>query len=101
MAPTTAPTLLRPSRAVLGGRRGIATRVLLDMNDALAPITEGVALCDDVLARVARITNAAMAGSRMAVVNEANRLGHRAQGYRERFRRMAGEIEGPDDGEAA
>lgn len=99
MAPNTAPTLLRPSRAVLG-RRGVATRVILDMNDALAPTVEGVALCDEVASGVARITTAAMAGSRHAVINEANRLGHRALQYRHEFRSLAEAIEGPD-GEAA
>lgn len=73
------------------------TRVLLDMTDALAPCLEGVALADEVAAGVARITSAAMAGSRHAVVNEANRLGHRALAYRAEFRRLAADIDGPED----
>lgn len=82
---------------VLGGRRGIPTRIALDMTEALAPCIEGVALTDDVAAGVARIVTAATAGSRHAVINEANRLGHRALAYRAEFRRMAAFIEGPEE----
>ena len=95
MAAMTAPTPIEARRAVVG-RRGVPTRVVLDMTDALAPCAEGVALCDDVVAGVARITSALTAGSRMAALNESNRLGHRALAYRAEFRRLAGEIEGPD-----
>lgn len=89
----SAATTLRSYR----GTRGVPTRVLLDMTDALAPCLEGVALADEVAAGVARITSAAMAGSRHAVVNEANRLGHRALAYRAEFRRLAADIDGPED----
>ena len=54
---------------------------------------EGMALADEVRAHVDRILMAASAGSRMAVVNEAGRLGSRAAGYRERFARMVADIE--------
>ena len=96
MAIDTAPVLIRAPRAAVGVRSD-TTRVLLDIGEALAPLLEGQALCDDVAAGVERIRNAAQAGSRMAVLNEAGRLGYRAQGYRARFRRMAAEIEGPED----
>ena len=99
MAPSTALTLIRPSRAVprrLAGSRGVPVRVVLEVNDALAPCLEGIALCDELVAGVARITTAAMAGSRMATVNEAHRLGFRALRYRAEFRRLAAEIEGPE-----
>lgn len=96
MALSTAPTPLdRP--AAVPGRRGVATRVVLDVNDALAPCVEGIALCDDAVAIANRIVMAAAAGSRQSVVNEAGRLGNRAIAYRAEFRRMAGWIEGPDD----
>ncbi len=101
MAAMTAPTSIEAGRAVSRGQRGVPTRVVLDMTDALAPCIEGIALTDDVTAGVARITTAAMAGSRMAVLNEAQRLGYRALAYRAEFRRLAAEIEGPDGGEAA
>lgn len=97
MALHTAPTPIRAPGVVLRGRRGIATRVLLDMTDALEPCLEGVALTDEVAAGVARITTAAMAGSRHAVINEAHRMGYRALRYRAEFRRIAAEIEGPED----
>ena len=99
MAPTAALTLIRPPRAVprrLAGSRGVPARIVLEVNDALAPCLEGIALCDDMVAGVARITTAAMAGSRMAAVNEAHRLGYRALRYRAEFRAMAAGIEGPD-----
>lgn len=97
MALHAAPTPIGAPRAVSRGRRGIATRIALDMNDALAPCVEGQALCMEVDAGVRRLTAAAMAGSRYAVVNEAGRLAHRAARYRQEFGRMAREIEGPDD----
>lgn len=97
MALDTAPTPIEAPRAVLGGRRGIPTRIALDMTEALAPCIEGVALTDDVAAGVTRIVTAATAGSRHAVINEANRLGHRALAYRAEFRRMAAFIEGPEE----
>ncbi len=77
------------------------TRIALDVNEALAPCLEGIALCDELVAGVARITTAAMAGSRMATTNEAHRLGYRALRFRAEFRRLAAAIEGPDGGEAA
>ena len=110
MAPSTALTLIRPSRAVPGGRgpserlngsRGIPTRVVLEVNDALAPCLEGIALCDELVAGVARITAAAMAGSRMATTNEAHRLGFRALRYRAEFQALARAIEDPEGGTAA
>ncbi len=100
MAIHPAPTPMRASRAVVGGRRGIPTRIALDMNDALAPCLEGIALADTVAAAVTRIAMAATAGSRMAVLNEANRLGHRALAARAEFRRLAAFIEDPE-GDAA
>lgn len=99
MARSTALALVEAPRAVPGrlrGSRGIPERVVLDVTDALAPCIEAVALCDDMVAGVARITAAAMAGSRMAVMNEANRLGYRALRFRSEFRRMAAAIEDPD-----
>lgn len=100
MATGTAPTLLRPSRAVLG-RRGVPERIVLNVSDALAPCLEGVALADSVLSGVQRIALAAAAGSRMAVCNEANRLGHRATRARAELRAMAEFIEDPGGGDAA
>lgn len=54
----------------------------------------------EVDAGVRRLTTAAMAGSRLAVLNEAQRLGFRAARYRQEFARMAADIEGPE-GDAA
>ncbi|MES2210945.1 MAG: hypothetical protein V4515_12305 [Chloroflexota bacterium] len=104
MAPAAALTLVGPSRAVPGrlrGSRGVPTRVVLEVNDALAPCIEGVAFVDEVVAAVNRIVMAAAAGSRQAVVNEAGKLGHRAIAERAEFRRLAAAIEGPDGGRAA
>ena len=99
MAPSTALTLIRPSRAVprrLAGSRGVPVRIVLEVNDALAPCIEGVAFADTVVAAVNRIVMAAAAGSRQAVVNEAGKLGHRAIAVRSEMRKLAAEIEGPD-----
>lgn len=98
MASDAALTLIArpgPSARVVG-RRGVPTRVLLDVNDALAPCVEGIAFAQDVAAGVERIVMAAAAGSRQAVVNEAGRLGHRAAAERAEFRRLAADIEGPE-----
>jgi hypothetical protein len=48
-----------------------------------------------VIGAACRLHMAAAAGSRAAVVNEAGRLGHRAQVSREEFRRLAATIDGP------
>lgn len=93
---TAAPTPIDRSRAV-SGRRSDAVRVVLAVNDALAPCIEGQALIADVEAGIARITLAAVQGSRHAVVNEAHRLGARVEGYRGEFRRLAEAIEEPGD----
>jgi hypothetical protein len=95
MALHTAPTPIARPRPV-SGVRSDARRVVLDVNAALAPCAEGIALTDDVSAGVARITAALTAGSRMAALNETNRLGHRALAYRAEFQRLAGDIEGPE-----
>lgn len=95
MALHTAPTPIGRPRAI-PGRRSDVERIVLAVNDALAPCVEGQAFCDDVAAAVQRLTTAAMAGSRHAVMNETGRLAMRAQRYRVEFRRMAADIEGPD-----
>ena len=97
MGAMTAPTPIGAARAVSQGRRGIPTRIALDVTDALAPCVEGQALCMEVDAGVRRLTTAAMAGSRLAVISEAQRLGFRAARYRAEFGRMARDIEGPED----
>lgn len=97
---TATPTARKPLRAV-SGRRADAERVAIAVNDALAPCVEGQALIADVEAGVLRITTAAMAGSRTAVVNEANRLAFRAGEYRQEFRRLAEAIEGTGGPDAA
>ena len=96
MALNTAPTPIGRPRAVPGVRSDSA-RIVLPVNDALAPCVEGQALCMEVDAGVRRLTTAAMAGSRLAVISEAQRLGFRAARYRAEFARMAREIEGPED----
>lgn len=101
MALHAAPTPIEAARAVLDGRRGIPDRIVITVADALAPCVEGQALASDVEAGVARITTAATAGSRLAVINEANRLAFRAADYRREFRRIAAAIEDPEGPEAA
>lgn len=101
MALSTAPTSIEAARAVLAGRRGIPTRVVLDVTDALAPCIEGIALADEVEAGITRIGLAAAAGSRRAVINEANRLGFHAMAARAELRRMAAFIEDPEGDDAA
>lgn len=96
MALHSAPLPLSHPRAVPGSR-GVPTRVIQDVNDALAPCLEGVAFADAVSSTVARIVMAASAGSRHAVINEAQRLGHRALAERAEFRRLASYVEGPEE----
>lgn len=96
MALQPAPVALRPSRAVLG-RRGVPTRIALDLTEALAPCLEGGAFAQEVEASAARIRMAAAAGSRHAVVNEADRLGFLALRARIEFARLAADIEDPRD----
>ena len=85
--------------AVIPGSRGRPARVTLRATTALAAPMEGIALTDEVLASCDRITMAAAAGSRMAVVSEAGRLHTVATAARVEFRRLAGEV--VPDGRAA
>lgn len=104
MAPQTALALVEAPQAIprrLRGSRGVPERIVLDVTDALAPCIEGVAFAQDVVASVERIVMAAAAGSRQAVVNEANRLGYRAVAERNEFHKLARDIEDPDGGRAA
>lgn len=97
MALSAAPTPIRAPRGI-PGRRSDVVRVSLAVHDALAPALEGIALADEIGAGVARIQMAAAAGSRQAVINEANRLGFHALQARAEFRRMAAFIEDPEGG---
>lgn len=54
---------------------------------------EGQALCDEVSAGATRLQTLAAAGSRAQLVDEAGRLGHRAQRARGEFARLASEID--------
>jgi hypothetical protein len=67
--------------------------VTLRRTTALEPALEAQSLCADVLSAVDTILNAAAAGPRALIANEAGRLGHRATQYRARFRAMASEID--------
>ncbi len=95
MAAMRAPDSLDALRAVRV-RRGQSEQVTVRLHDALAGPMEGTALVADILAAVDRLTLAATNGSKAAVVNEANRLGHRATLAGLEFHRIAGRIEGPD-----
>lgn len=96
MALSTAPMTIEAARAVLRAR-GESQRVVVRLDDALAGSLEGTALASEVLASVERIGMAAYAGSRHAVINEANRLGERALRARDEFRRIAAGLEGGPD----
>lgn len=72
-------------------------RVVLDVNAAIAPCAEAVALCDEIQGSARRIVQLVLAGNRPAIANEAGKLSFRANAYRERFRAMAGAIEGGSD----
>lgn len=95
MAAMRAPETIEALRAAQV-RRGQSERVTVRLHDALAGPLEGTALVADILAAVERIGVAVANGSRMAVENEANRLGHRAAMARIEFRRIAALIDGPD-----
>lgn len=87
-----APPLLR--RSVANGR-GHAVTVTLRRTTALAPLLEGISLADEAIASADRIYNAALAGNRQLVVNEAGRLTVRARAARSELRRMAALVEKP------
>lgn len=95
MALHAAPTPIGRPRAIAGSR-GVPTRVVLEVNDALAPCLEGVAFAQEAEAIANRIGMAAAAGSRHAVNNEAGRLAFLATRYAIAFRLMAADIEGPE-----
>lgn len=95
MAVGTTPLTIEASQAVLRGR-GQSQRIVLRLDDALAGPLEGVAFAAEVVASVNRITLAAASGSRMATVDQANRLGERALRFRDECRRLAAAIEGQD-----
>lgn len=93
---TATPTPISVRRAV-SGRRSDARRVVIAVNDALAPCIEGQALVADIETTVIRITEWAAKGSRIGVINEANRLGYRSGEYRAELRRLAEAIEPTGD----
>lgn len=104
MAVNTAPTpisALRGSGRVLRGRgRGSVTRVLLDMDDAMAGPLEGIAATDEAVIQFGRIISAAIANNRGAVISLAEYGQGRAARAREELRRIAAAIE-PDGPDAA
>lgn len=75
------------------GTRGDSERVSQVVPDALAPWLEVIAIADDVIAAAERIAMAAAAGSRAAVLNEANRLAYRVTGCRREARERITAIE--------
>lgn len=77
------------------GTRADSARVVLPINDALAPWIEVIAIADDAIASAQRIAMAAAAGSRAAVINEANRLAFRATACRTEARERVAGIESP------
>lgn len=95
MAAMRAPTPIEAARAVLR-RRGESQRVVVRLDDALAGSLEGIAFAGEVVASINRIGMAAAAGSVEAVINEANRLGHRTIRFRDECRRIAGTLDGGD-----
>jgi hypothetical protein len=79
---------------VVPGSRGVPEVVTQRRTAALAPCLEGIAIADEAIAAAERIQMAAAAGSRHAVINEANRLAYRAIACREELRRLAGAVDG-------
>lgn len=73
--------------------RGHPLTVTMRRTTALAPILEGIALADETICGADRIYTAAVTGSRQQVINEAAQVTRKAQGYRTRFREMAGGLE--------
>jgi hypothetical protein len=88
MSVAVAPRL----RVIPGDRR--PRLITIRRTDALAPVLEAIAFCDEVIGAACRLDMAAVAGSRAAILNEAGRLGHRAQQSRAEFRRLAARIDG-------
>jgi hypothetical protein len=81
------------SRRVIttNGSRGRAATITMRRSTAIAPLLEGIALAEDVIAGTERIQIAAAAGACALVVNEAGRLGYRATTARAELRRIAGD----------
>lgn len=75
------------------GSRGRAATVTMRRTTAVAPLLEAQALCAEVLEGTERIAVAAATGRREVIVNEAGRLGFKAERYRRTFHEMAGELE--------
>lgn len=95
------PTL-RPLAALRGSTRltrgqGEAQRIVLKVDDALAPCNDGVALASEVMASARRMYTAAQNDALMVAGHEAARLHELAKGYRASFQRQAADICGTDD----
>ena len=73
--------------------RGRPLTVTMRRTTAFAPLLEGIALADEVIAGATRIHAAVAIGDRALVLNEVVWLGHRAQAAREELRRLAGGLE--------
>ena len=89
--------LRAPQRVTRGSGTGIRVRVLLDLEDAQAPVADGVALAGEVMASARRIYTACASDALMTAGHEAARLHELAKAYRESYRRMAAFLEPPDD----
>lgn len=76
-------------------RRGHAMTVTMRRTTALAPLIEGISLADEAIAAADRIASAALIGNRQLVLNEAGRLGFKAEAARVELRRMAALVEKP------
>jgi hypothetical protein len=92
MALSTPPTRTARPRAVSVGR-GRPETVTIRRSTLMAGLLEGMALADEARIAAERIHTAAALGNRSLVLNEAGRLGHRAQRARDEFRRMALDVE--------
>ena len=79
-----------PFLSVLPGGLNQPTTVTVEQRVWDEVVAEGLSLVADVVASVSRMQYAAAAGSRHAVVNEANRLGSLAIACRKEIERLTG-----------
>lgn len=101
MALSTAPTSIAPlrgsARVLRGQGKGSVTRIALSMDDAMAGPLEGIAAADEAVIQFGRIINAAFANNRGAVIQLAQYGQGRAAQAGAELRRIAADIEGPED----
>lgn len=95
MAVDTPSTVNVPQRrsTALSVNRGHPRTRTVRLTSILEPVLEGIALSSEVLEATALIQTAAATSEPVVVIEEAGRLGRKAQDYLVEFRRLAAEFD--------